>query len=231
MATKTSTFGFTGTQLKLIAMVLMTIDHVGMLLLPQVRVLRIIGRWAMPVFAWMIAEGCCHTKNRLRYFLTIAGLALIMQLVEFIFRDSLQQCVLVSFSLSILMIYTVDLAVKKQNFLTVFLMGIVFCCVVYICQFMPVPGFHVDYGIMGVMLPVAIYLGRNKAEKLFLAAVLLCGVAMTSSMPDIQWYALPSLLLLAFYNGRRGKNGMKYLFYIYYPLHLVVIYAISLLLY
>ena len=56
--------GLTGNQLKLIALITMTIDHVGMMLLPQLRILRAIGRIAFPIFAYMIAEGCRHTRNR-----------------------------------------------------------------------------------------------------------------------------------------------------------------------
>ena len=44
-------FGLTGNQLKLIALVTMTIDHVGLLLLPQLVILRIIGRLSMPLYA------------------------------------------------------------------------------------------------------------------------------------------------------------------------------------
>lgn len=230
MATRTATFGLTGNQLKLIALVLMTIDHVGAYLLPQFRILRYIGRLAMPIFAWMVAEGCQYTKSRLRYFLTMAGVALIMQTVEYVFRNSLQQCILVTFSMSILMIWAVDVASRKQSFLSVCVMGLVFCGVTYICHFMHIPGFSVDYGIMGAMLPVAVYLGRNKSEKLILSAIMQAAVAMTSAAPETQWFSLFSLLLLALYNGKRGKKGMKYLFYLYYPLHLVALYAINLLL-
>ena len=46
----------------------------------------------------------------------------------------------------------------------------------------------------------------------------------------IQWFALLSLPLLALYNGQRGKMKLKYLFYLYYPLHLAALYGISLLL-
>ena len=56
--------GLTGNQLKLIALITMTIDHIGFMLLPQVKILRAIGRIAFPIFAYMIAEGCQYTRNR-----------------------------------------------------------------------------------------------------------------------------------------------------------------------
>ena len=68
--------------LKLIALVSMTVDHIGLILFPQYRVLRIIGRIAFPIFAYMIAEGCRYTSNRIRYFLTIFLLTLLLTASE-----------------------------------------------------------------------------------------------------------------------------------------------------
>ena len=55
--------GLTGNQLKLLALFAMTCDHVGLQLLPQFIILRIIGRLAAPLFAYMIAEGCRYTQT------------------------------------------------------------------------------------------------------------------------------------------------------------------------
>lgn len=62
MLTKTR-FGLSGNQLKLIALATMTLDHVGAYLLPQVLFLRILGRLSLPIYAYMIAEGCRHTRS------------------------------------------------------------------------------------------------------------------------------------------------------------------------
>ena len=83
--TQNKPFRLTGNQLKLIAMVAMTADHVGLQLLPQVGFLRILGRLAMPLYAYMIAEGCRYTRSRKRYFLSIALMGLLCQLVYFFF--------------------------------------------------------------------------------------------------------------------------------------------------
>ena len=60
-------FGLNGNTLKIIAAITMLIDHTGFLLFPQSVVLRVIGRLAYPIYAFMIAEGCRHTRNKLRY--------------------------------------------------------------------------------------------------------------------------------------------------------------------
>ena len=98
----------TSNQLKLLAMVTMTLDHIGVHLFPQCLFLRIIGRLAMPIYAYMIAEGCAHTRNRKQYLLQLAGMAFVCQLVYFIAMGSLFQCILVTFSLSILLIYAIE---------------------------------------------------------------------------------------------------------------------------
>lgn len=50
-------------QLKIIACISMLIDHIGYVLFPDVTVLRLIGRIAMPIFAFFIGEGCLYTKT------------------------------------------------------------------------------------------------------------------------------------------------------------------------
>ena len=69
--------GFTGNELKLIALVSMTCDHVGLQLLPNVLFLRILGRLAFPIFAYMIAEGCRYTRSRKKYLLRMVSLAAV----------------------------------------------------------------------------------------------------------------------------------------------------------
>jgi len=67
--------------LKLIACMSMLIDHIGYVLFPEAELLRIIGRIAMPIFAFFIGEGCLHTRDRKKYFLRLFVLALICQAV------------------------------------------------------------------------------------------------------------------------------------------------------
>ena len=59
--------GLSGNQLKIIAMLTMLVDHIGVQLFPECIILRIIGRLSLPIFAYMIAEGCLHTRNRPKY--------------------------------------------------------------------------------------------------------------------------------------------------------------------
>jgi hypothetical protein len=90
-----------------------------------------------------------------------------------------------------------------------------------------VPGCSIDYGFKGILLPVFISLGINKQQKVLGAAV---GTFYLALGKTSQWYSLLALPLLALYSGQRGKGNYKYLFYIYYPLHLVAIHGANWLL-
>ena len=215
----------TSNQLKLLAMLTMTLDHIGVQMFPGVLWLRIVGRLAFPIYAYMIAEGCAHTRNRSKYLLQMAGLALLCQLVYFFAMGSLFQCILVTFTLSILLIYACDTGSRPLIGLT--LLGVAFVTVA-LPRLLPATDFAVDYGFFGVLVPVAVYLGKTHREKLLFTAGALAALAW--SVGGIQWYSLLALLPLALYGGQRGKGRMKWLFYLYYPLHLAAIYGISLLL-
>ena len=73
-----------GSALKIIAILSMVIDHCAYFLMehgtPLYGVMRCFGRIAFPVFAFLIAEGFAHTRNRSHYFLTILGLAIISEI-------------------------------------------------------------------------------------------------------------------------------------------------------
>ena len=217
--------GLNGNRLKLLALLTMTVDHIGVHLLPQYALFRIIGRLAFPIYAYFIAEGCAHTKNRKKYLLQMAGLALLCQLVYFFAMGSLFQCILVTFTLSILTIYAIDSGSSAKAVPAL-------CAVVLITVFLPQwlsgTDFAVDYGLWGVLLPVAVFLAKTPKQKLVCAAVVLTLLALQYG--GVQWYGLLALVPLAFYDGTRGSRKLKWLFYWYYPLHLAAIYAIGLLL-
>ena len=217
----------TGNWLKIIAAIAMTIDHIGIILFPQNNMLRIIGRIAMPIFAYMIAEGCGHTKNKFRYFITMFLVAALCQGAYYFTQHSLKQCILVTFCLSILLIYTYDIAARSKNIFATVLFFICAGLCFYACEYLPyiIKGFSIDYGFLGVLLPLLIYAGKNRTDKLMLTAIGI--LILTWHLKGNQLYGLLATPFLMLYNGKRGKRKMKYFFYIYYPLHLAVIQLIS----
>jgi len=217
---------FSGNALKILAALSMLLDHMGLMLFPGVTFLRILGRLAFPIFAYMIAEGCRYTRSRKKYLLRMAGLAALCQVVYFFAMGSLYQCILVTFSLSLCLIYALDDLQREGSMASRLLAIGVFVAVLFLCVGMPLilPGFEIDYGFFGVLLPVLIYFGRPVHHFLLAGTILLC-----FTYGDTQWWSLLAIPLLGQYNDQRGKYPIGKLFYIYYPLHLVVIYGLSLL--
>ena len=221
--------GLSNNALKIIAMVSMLIDHVGMQIFPQYKIFRIIGRLAFPIFSYMIAEGCFYTRNRKKNILLMAGLGLGCQAVYTIVCHSFYMNILLTFSLSVITIFAIDEFIEKKNKVSLLCVSGVVLSVICVSLIFPVVfkenGFDIDYGFLGVLLPVAVYYSHNKTAKIISAAAVLVLMAFISG--SIQFFSLLSIPLLMLYNGKRGKLNMKYVFYIFYPAHLVVIYLID----
>lgn len=221
--------GFTGNQLKLIAVVSMTLDHIGVMLLPDVLILRILGRLALPIYAYMIAEGCHHTRSRGRYLLRIAALGAVCQVVYFVTMGSLFMSILVTFSLSIVLICAIENFQRKRDHASRVLafgtlLGIFFLCVA-LPELWKGTDYAIDYGLAGVLLPVLVYFGSEKTKYLT-AGLILLGFGYGG----IQWFALAAVPLLGMYNGQRGKGSIGKWFYLYYPAHMAAIYGLSMIL-
>lgn len=219
----------TGNALKILAAIFMTIDHIGVMLFPRVLLLRIIGRLALPIFAFMIAEGCKYTRNKRKYFGMVFGLGALCQTVYFFFDGSLYFSILITFSLSILMIYALQNWKEKKTVLS----GLVFAGSIAATWFLN-QWLTIDYGFWGCMLPVFAALPHGTAwddvpmNTTMLAVGLVC---LGISMDLIQCLALMALPFLYAYNGKRGTWNLKYFFYIFYPVHLAVLQGIAWLMY
>ena len=219
--------GLSGNQLKLIAALFMTIDHIGFILFPDIIILRIIGRLAFPIFAFAISEGCRHTSNRRVYLMTLFTAAAAVQVIYTIATASLYMNIFVTLTLSVLSVIVFDKAIlhERKTSLAIFLsyMGIIFA----LCEILPqfIPGFCIDYGFFGVLLPLWCYVDRNKKEQLLYFTIGL--ILLSASKGGIQYFSLLSVPLTALYNNTRGKAALKWFFYLYYPLHIALLYAIS----
>ncbi len=214
----------TSNMLKVIAMVTMLIDHMGSRLFDNSTPMRTIGRLAMPIFAYLIAEGCHYTKNKLRHFLEVFLLGVFCQACYIVVGGGFYLNILLTFSVSIGLIYTVDFVMKKHNLLasacvTAVLMAFLFVALKVFAKL----GINFDYGFFGIILPLFAFIPKNKWVKL---AVFTVGLALLCmKYGGLQYYAMLALIPIAFYNGERGKFKFKYAFYLFYPLHLFAIYV------
>ena len=240
MFSKTSELSLSGNALKIIAAVSMVLDHVGIMFFPKVIIFRILGRLAFPIFAFMIAEGCRYTRSRLRYFGGIFILAALCQTVYFIAMRSTDLSILVTFSLSVLVIYALqffkkciyepDCPMGRWFLSAVILMFSILG--VYLLSRVAV----LDYGFWGCMCPVfaALLHPADKNDSTWRSDPRIHALAMCLPLAmlclQMQWvqpYCFVSVLLLMLYRGRRGKLNMKYFFYIFYPAHLALLQGLA----
>ena len=220
-------FGLTNNQLKLLAMLTMTVDHIGMIFFPEVLLWRVIGRLAFPIYAFMIAEGCRHTRNPGKYLLSLAAVAGVSQIVATAVTGMWMMNVLVTFSLSVLLILLLKNAQSKKNVIAWAAFGLAGAGVYVLGVFVPQmwPDFSMDYGFWGALLPVVVYAARGLPQQLLAAGA--CLAVMCCDMWQGQWFCLLALPLLALYNGQRGKLRLKWVFYFYYPVHIGLLWLLK----
>ena len=237
----------TGNMIKIIAAALMVIDHIGVILMHEGGILRILGRISMPLFAFMIAEGAKYTKNKVKYLGMIAGLATACQLVYYFALKDLYMCILVTFSLSIALIYALNF-VKwaylsgKGTVTAKVIAPLLFFGLTAIAYYLTTV-LQIDYGFFGIMMPVFASITDMRGYEIpenirwiesHYVRVLMMAIPMLLRMLDyepIMWYSFLALPLLLLYSEKRGKWKMKYFFYIFYPVHLGLIYIIFILVY
>ena len=216
-----------GNALKIIAAFSMLADHAGFLFFPQTEGLRIVGRLAFPIFAFMIAEGCRYSRNRLRYFLSVFLLGVTCQVVYTIAGSDGRMNVLITFSLSIALICLLQTAKERMSAVWWLLFAAAVIGFQFLLQYI-----WVDYGFWGVMTPLFASLFQtrrgfptHKYDRHTVHVVALAmGLAMLAhALGGIQVYGLLAIPVLLLYSGQRGKWKLKYFFYLFYPLHLAAL--------
>ena len=215
-----------GTSLKLIAMISMVFDHVGDIFFPGALCMRMIGRLAMPLFSFCIAEGYAHTKNKQRYLLRMGVFALVSEIpfdLAFESRVGLgHQNIMLSFFLAILALMLFDRirGEGKEHAAGKTLLGILCVCAMAVLALV----LRADYTLFAVLAVFLFYVLRNRHP------LLRCGVgvgflALTRTVGYYRATGL-SLIPLLLYNGKRGR-GLKWLFYAFYPGHLLLLYLLK----
>ena len=221
MRTVSTRAGLDATALKLIGVVTMTIDHIGYILFPKLALLRIIGRLAYPIFAYLIAEGCAYSRHKTKYFLSVLG-----TVASYWAERSLYQSIMITFACSIGLIFLLERARTQRDralWIGVFALALTACFLLF--QLRLIPGFTTDYGFLGIITPLLVWLGKRKREKVLALTVGLCLIVL--EMGGVQVFSLAAVPLLVLYSGERGKYRWKAFFYLYYPIHLAVIYGIA----
>ncbi len=230
-------FGLNANQLKIIAAISMLLDHLGYQAFSEEPIFRILGRFAFPIFAYFIAEGCRYTKHRVQYVARLLVVGIICVIGYYVFCQEVYFNIMITFSFSICLIYLIQWwkkAVREKvswmRLMPMTLLVAACFAAVYLITRIIIRSCELDYGSLGILTPVYIeFLDWNpKYSKLTRAAGLTLGlITLGLRIGGNQWLSLLAIPLILAYNGKRGKWNMKYFFYIFYPLHFLLVQGIA----
>ena len=227
-------------QLKIIAIVAMTIDHVAAVFMPfgpLMTVLRCIGRLAAPIMCFMIAEGYHHTSNRGKYLLRLLIFALIAHIpFTLSMHGHINPLKATSVMWSLAMGLLALMIVKEEKLHPLLrLGGLGMCCLL---------AYTANFNHVAVLWVVAFgwFHGNRKMQMIAFAVVGTLTHLVQSFAPllkgsialaDFQyWFQLGIFLvipLLLCYDGTLGKKSkfLSRFFYWFYPAHIVLLYVIK----
>lgn len=220
---------FSGSVLKLIAIFSMLIDHtavcfslgaevtlfsLGGKAFTLYAILRYVGRIAFPLFVFLLVEGFRHTKNRRRYGMRLFLFAVISEIPYNLFRsgnwfDAKQN---VFFTLLLGYLALCALESKHKKWASAEIVGL-FAVAFFL---------RADYGYAGFVFILLVYA---------LCKMPLLGAMMSACVLSIASAA--AFVPIGLYNGERGfarSRTVSYLFYVFYPLHLLVLVLMKILL-
>lgn len=261
--------GFTSFQIKIIALVCMTVDHIAAYALAGAAVLyepmRVTGRIAAPLFLFLVVQGARHTRNKAKYILRLYLAGAVVQALNTLldpgraagFSNMLPT--LMYTALFIVAIEATISAVKTRKWKDLWLpvLGIIVpaaLSIVYLgldshgiarplFKIFAPPIFYLEYSFLFVLLGIAWYFIDRPIYNCALLAALsaVCGLVdlnamlrFTAVLPfnffqlfiGTQWCMVLAIPFILLYNGGKGRGG-KYFFYVYYPLHQYIIYALA----
>ena len=235
--------GLTGNQLKVLGIVAILIDNIGAVLIqggilhgtdPALyqaftatpegnwwvmagEVCRYCGRLGFPILAFLTAEEFSRARDQKSYAIRMLVFA-IMSEVPFdlavyhtLFYIHYQNMLFTLFA-GIMVMMALEHTRKPLLQITALSAG---CGLSWLLQF--------DYNVLGVLLVTAMYWFRRSETAQLVSGIALCAVE------SISCYCVSALAFvpIVMYNGRRGAFQLKYMFYVFYPLHLVVLWGIG----
>lgn len=241
--------GITGSTLKLIAIITMLIDHIAAVVLEKIIIrsgsfnniftrafmdgdalsiiyllMRAIGRIAFPIFCFLLVEGFLHTRNVWKYAFRLAVFALVSEIPfdlaihaeAFYFGYQNVFFTLLIGLLVLIGIKTVSEKLDKSNIVLSNIAQIIIVVVGLVAAEL----LKTDYSGLGVLTVVVMYLLRKNH-----VVSMLGGCVVLTMLNLFEIVAFLDLIPVWLYNGKRGLK-LKYVFYIFYPAHLFILYLV-----
>jgi hypothetical protein len=197
-------------QIKLLAALLMVIDHVGKAFFPDIYAFRAIGRLSFPLFAWLLVQGESHTKRFWDYALRLLIFGAVSQPIYQRFADNQQLNILFTLLLGLGCLRLSRVAPQWQAL--IWLGGIFLSAAA-----------RFEYGAYGIAVIALIrYFQPDLVWYLSWVAIHLILVVGISWFGSFQLPAVFTPLIFQFANHQPGAKARW--FYLFYPVHMLAIY-------
>ena len=202
-----------GSWLKVIAMLSMLIDHIAYYYGSDnpylYELMRTVGRIAFPTFAFLLAEGFVHTRNRQQYLISLFAFALLSEIPWMLLNLDGSHNVIFTLLAGILGLHVIENS--KSHWITAICVTLIGLATIFS---------DTDYSWRGFGLVLIFYMFRGRPELQTLFGI-----------PLMYEYGITGVLVafsfIWLYNGERGfiqGKAWKYAFYAFYPVHLMMIY-------
>lgn len=207
--------------LKVIAVLTMVIDHLGVLFFPEQDWMRAVGRLTMPVFAYTIARGVYYTSNPRKYLWRLGILAIASQ-IPFTLLFGLGS----TYDFGDLVVWLPLLNMIIPWFLAAFFLErkiepLLVGGVIVLLLLVPI-----DYTSLVILLPIFIHRFWFKERKPILAglSIVLTMSAISLFLGPLQWFSLLAIPLVVALERIDDKITMnKWFFYVFYPGHMMIL--------
>lgn len=224
--------------LKIFALFFMIFDHIGFVLFPDQIIFRLLGRLSFPLFAYQMAVGFSHTKNKKNHIIKLLIFAIFCQipfsLATHLYSTTNSLNIIFTFVIALLIIYTLenfpflhyDSNLKKYNFTTKnFLISLLISGLLLFIGILV----KTDYEWYGILLTVSFYFTLKKkilSLILFFLLVNLNFIINKTVFSLLSYVSLFDCIFILLFNGKKGYKSST-LFYILYFIHLFPILLIK----
>lgn len=222
--------------LKIFSLIFMIIDHTGFILFPGQTIFRAIGRLAFPLFAYQMAVGFSHTRNKEKHILKLLLFAILCQIPNLIminiYENAIMFNIIFTFVLALLIIYSIEKfkfiestgTTKKINFKNLLFSLVLTTVLILIGIYL-----KVDYGWYGILLTVAFYFTLHKKILSIIAFFILLNlnhIINHNFMSLLAYISMFDCIFILLFNGKRGYK-FSWVFYALYIFHFIPLLAIK----
>jgi TraX protein len=235
----------TSFQIKLLAALLMVCDHIGVVFFPSQLIFRYIGRFSFPLFAWLLGQGEKYTKDFNSYFLKLTVWGFLSQPIYYLLFNNYSLNILVTLLLSLLAIRLGKLIDNKsKENLSLPLSSQILCptkgqrpaahavlhssiffnskYLIWLTFALIAQSVNANYGAYGVIIVTILSEFNFTSFKWWLKWLVINSLVLI--IPGFKSYQLLALLapfIILLWNGKQGQKVK--LFYVFYPLHLILL--------